>query len=89
MVCGPGEPRDLVVAADGQHFAVCNSNGLHGARLVFCKSFAGVDDAVEVDQVRNRGGRGFRRPLCSVPWSGSLSRAKSHGGKRSKQQGGC
>ena len=64
-VWGPASRVTSSLVPDGQHFAVCDGHGLHDVRLVFGESFAGVDDAVEEDQVRSRGW--FRMLLDGVP----------------------
>ena len=52
-----GEARDVFSRADGEHFAAADGDGFDGLRLVFSESDAGVDDAVEEDDV-GRGGDG-------------------------------
>ena len=49
-----GEAGDVFGGSDGEDFAASNGHGFHGAGLVIGESFAGVDDAVEEDDVGRR-----------------------------------
>ncbi len=71
---GSGETLDVRVAADGEDSAAADGDGLNRLRLVFRKTFAGVDDGVEEDDVGDmlcdcRGVLGrmiLRSGLCGV-----------------------
>ncbi len=54
---GSGEARDVFGGADGENFAATDGDGFDDLRLVFRESFAGVDDAVEVDDIGSAGDR--------------------------------
>ncbi len=43
----PGQPGDLLVCADGQHFAASDSHGLHNLRLAHGHSHARIENPVE------------------------------------------
>ena len=52
---GSGEACDVFGLADGEHFAAADGDGFDDLRLVFSESNAGVDDAVEEDDVGRAG----------------------------------
>ena len=63
-VLGPARRVISLSGADGEDFAAADGHGLHGLRLVFGKAFAGVDDAVEEDDVGDGGlGCGWVRAM--------------------------
>ena len=51
MRLGSGEAGDFVGRADGENFAAADGDGFDDLRLVFSEANAGVDDAVEKDDV--------------------------------------
>ncbi len=57
---GTSEARDLFCGSDREHFAASDGDGFYDLRLVFSEPFAGVNDAVEVDDIGDAGdGFGF------------------------------
>ncbi len=54
---GAGEAGDFVVGADGENFAAADGDGLDGLRFVVREAVAGVNDAVEEDDVGGDLGR--------------------------------
>ena len=55
-VLGPARRVMSSVVADGEHFAAADGHGLDDLRLVFSETFAGIDDAIEEDDVGRSGG---------------------------------
>ena len=77
-VFGSCKTFDLLVGAYRQHFAAANRHGLHGLRLAFGETNAGVDDAVIEDDFRigaELDRRSFRAACGGRLCRGSLSRA--------------
>ncbi len=51
-----GKTRDVFSLAYSEHFAAANGDGLNRLRLIFRETFAGIDDAIEKDDVGRCGG---------------------------------
>ena len=80
---GPARRVISSVVSDGEDFAAADGDGFDDLRLVFGEANAGVDDAVEEDDVRragdglgNRGCCGIGVLGCAGPGRGGLGRAQ-------------